>query len=511
MSRLFDDASNQYLDRTEALLTAEPITLACWFNSNDTTVNQTLVSIGTSGATPGFFRLAAMGGVTGDPVRAQKQQESTPVTNQADTSVGYSSNTWHHAAAVFASTESRTVYIDGGNSNNNTSLVESANPNRTDVGVLQGSTGLTQYMSGRIAEVGIWNAALSASEIKSLSAGYSPLLVRPQNLVAYWPLFARATDEEDWAGGNALTNINGASRAAHPPRIIYPARSWTPIVIQGGAGATVSVGLASELSTAFAISRLKQKAVGLSTETDTALATAPAKVTAVGLSTETDTAFSILRSKIKAAGLSIETDSAFALIISSTVNVGLSTEADAALSAGRGKIKIAGLGIETDVAFTVSRLKLKELGLSTELDQALAISSSGSLAVGLASELDVALVIGRLKQQVLGLPTETDLSQPISKSKTQQAGLSVESDAALAVTGSSGLAVGLATETDLAQSASSIKQRLIGLAPETDVALAITIAGVTVVINTNAKETLKLLAENPTLTLSAENATLTLT
>lgn len=73
------------------------------------------------------------------------------------------------------------------------------------------------FFDGRIAEVGIWNAALTAAEIASLAKGMTCDKVRPQNLVFYAPLVRDLIDQK---GGLTITNNNGATVANHPR--IYP-------------------------------------------------------------------------------------------------------------------------------------------------------------------------------------------------------------------------------------------------------------------------------------------------
>ena len=68
-------------------------------------------------------------------------------------------------------------------------------------------------MVGRIAEVGLWNAALTASEIASLADGMTCDKVRPQSLVFYAPLIR---DLQDLRGGLSITNNNTATVANHP-------------------------------------------------------------------------------------------------------------------------------------------------------------------------------------------------------------------------------------------------------------------------------------------------------
>jgi hypothetical protein len=68
-------------------------------------------------------------------------------------------------------------------------------------------------MGGQIAEVGIWNVALTAAEIASLADGMTCDKVRPQSLVFYAPL---VRDLQDVRGGLTITNNNTATVANHP-------------------------------------------------------------------------------------------------------------------------------------------------------------------------------------------------------------------------------------------------------------------------------------------------------
>jgi hypothetical protein len=68
-------------------------------------------------------------------------------------------------------------------------------------------------MPGLIAEVGIWNAALTAEEVASLANGMTCDKIRPQNLVFYAPLVRDLVDQK---GGLTITNTNSATVANHP-------------------------------------------------------------------------------------------------------------------------------------------------------------------------------------------------------------------------------------------------------------------------------------------------------
>jgi hypothetical protein len=65
---------------------------------------------------------------------------------------------------------------------------------------------------GQIAEVGIWNVALTAAEIASLAKGMTCDKIRPQSLVYYAPLVRNLIDQK---GDLTITNNNGATVANH--------------------------------------------------------------------------------------------------------------------------------------------------------------------------------------------------------------------------------------------------------------------------------------------------------
>lgn len=69
------------------------------------------------------------------------------------------------------------------------------------------------FYNGQAAEVGIWNAALTADEIASLADGFTCDKVRPQSLVFYAPL---VRDLIDYKRGLTITNNNTATVANHP-------------------------------------------------------------------------------------------------------------------------------------------------------------------------------------------------------------------------------------------------------------------------------------------------------
>lgn len=208
------NGTNQYLNVASAPVSAVPLTMACWFNSDSITTAQAILSL--DNATTAFqgYRLLAAGTIAGDPVIAGTGGAFPNAA--ADSSTGYTANTWNHAAGVFTQ-PSVSVFLNG--SANTVASNFSTYPivNRIDIGARLNSGAAGLFFDGRIAEVGIWNAALTAAEIASLAKGITCDKIRPQNLVFYAPLVRGLIDAK---GGRAITNNNGATVAPHPR--IYP-------------------------------------------------------------------------------------------------------------------------------------------------------------------------------------------------------------------------------------------------------------------------------------------------
>lgn len=234
MARAFNDASGHSLDNGAAVLTAVPITMACWFQTDDLTIVQELMSL-TDVAASGnrSFELIIAGTIAGDPLRARCNGGTG-----ASSTAGPSANTWAHACAVFSANNARACYLNGGNKGTEATTVTPTGINRTALGRKNDATA-DLNLSGLLAEAAIWNVALTDTEVAILALGTSPLLVRPDALAAYWPLIGRASPEIDRVGDFPLT-VTGATAADHC-RIIR-ARSGVRTGMPG-AGAPPAAGL----------------------------------------------------------------------------------------------------------------------------------------------------------------------------------------------------------------------------------------------------------------------------
>lgn len=127
-------------------------------------------------------------------------------------------NQWTHCAAVFASNTSRTAYFNGAAATPNTTSSIPSGLNRLNIGARYAG-GIGGFFPGAIAEVGVWNAALTADEIASLSKGFPCRLVRPSALVFYSRLIRNVMDIRNAA---TLSELGTGTTASEHPRIIYP-------------------------------------------------------------------------------------------------------------------------------------------------------------------------------------------------------------------------------------------------------------------------------------------------
>lgn len=208
------NGTNQYLSAPQSGIASAPLTVSVWaklttLNGQPTlvsvepaasnTTNGCILYVKTNGSNLGFYTYG--GGVGGIALL------SSPTVP---------TNTWFHAAGVVHSTTSRQCYLNGTGSSLAAGTAQSSVFNKILIAADTGY-GLEAFASGSIAEVGVWSAALSASEISSLAKGVSPRLVRPQSLVFCSPLIRNLVDKN---GGVTITNNNSATVADHP-RIYY--------------------------------------------------------------------------------------------------------------------------------------------------------------------------------------------------------------------------------------------------------------------------------------------------
>lgn len=210
-ARTFVRASNSFLQVSSATVTAYPITLSGWFKTNDLTVNQVIVANATATNAIGVY-LIFRGNTAGDPLSATDYDGSTSA--QANSSGSVTSGTWFHGGAVYSGASSRAVYLNGAKNTNTTTVSTNlAGTDRTNTGALIDTN---SHWSGDLAEIAIWNVALTDDEMISLAAGCSPLRIRPASLQFYMPLWPGFFD---YRKGVSVSNLGSTTATADHPRI----------------------------------------------------------------------------------------------------------------------------------------------------------------------------------------------------------------------------------------------------------------------------------------------------
>lgn len=123
--------------------------------------------------------------------RFQSSSLNTKITSNASYYQLYQWSALGATWATAATTPEIKAYKDGVDSTvsiNNNATNFSANLNETIIG--REATFIAndgRNFDGLISSVAIWNIALSAAEIESLSSGVDPLTIQTANLVCYWP------------------------------------------------------------------------------------------------------------------------------------------------------------------------------------------------------------------------------------------------------------------------------------------------------------------------------------
>ena len=149
---------------------------------------------------------------------------------------------WFHVAGTWQYAY-RELYVDGASRVTQSSNISLDPAKATNFYIGRDHSG--KYWNGKLAECAAYSVVLTAAEIATLAAGFSPLFVRPDKLIGYWPLggpLTAATSGDDVTGTDGdLTAFNSPAAFSHPYQvwptaqqdIVYP---LTPAPIIPGQG-----------------------------------------------------------------------------------------------------------------------------------------------------------------------------------------------------------------------------------------------------------------------------------
>lgn len=235
MARDFNGSSYKLTRADTCGFSGYPLSMACWFNLDNTTATHGLMNFGSTVTSQNYVGLWADGAASGDPINMVHDDISG--ATRSNNTTGFSASTWQHAGGVLTASRIR-AWLNGAASTDKSHSLTWPSMNRTGIGVLERGTPAL-YVDGRIAEAALWNVELETADFLMLAAGCSPLRVKPAGLVAYWPIIGTDTDEDDAVGGYTLT-VTGAAKAAHPRMVRRRPMRWPQIAPAAAPGAYTS-------------------------------------------------------------------------------------------------------------------------------------------------------------------------------------------------------------------------------------------------------------------------------
>lgn len=206
MARDFSGASQHADGASNIPITANPFTLHIKARRNSTTTESYAMGLHSGSASA---MIGLRGDVGGDPIQARVASTGAIGVNAGT----YVSDTWTACTLVIRGTGASDIESYKDNtmvSGSNAAVNFSPNNYALIVGAFPGPA---NYLIGMVAQMAMWSVGLTAAEIASLVAGFSPRRVRPQSLVAYYPLVRDTTELVRRIG---LTETNSPTVFAHP-------------------------------------------------------------------------------------------------------------------------------------------------------------------------------------------------------------------------------------------------------------------------------------------------------
>jgi hypothetical protein len=207
MARTNNGTAGSYLKNANAIANATPFTIAGWVKTTDNATTQFLAGLYDFSLSNEAFCMGILS--DGTIFQQTKHEGGGELTATSGT---ISNNTWAHVAVVFASSSSRTPYLNGtaGTTATNTFFVPT--PASLVITVLgdrafgDGSFSGAP-LKGKMAYWAMWNSALSGANITSLAGGADPSTIATGNLAAYWILAGTTSPEPDDAASFDMTIV----------------------------------------------------------------------------------------------------------------------------------------------------------------------------------------------------------------------------------------------------------------------------------------------------------------
>lgn len=239
-------SSSNFFRYASGIVTSPPLTIAAWAKSSISGSVQTIAGVFQSGSSANSY--LALGMVAANTVFATSA-DNAGNSATANTSTTFATNTWFHGCAVFAAVNDRRVYLNGAGKGTNATSRTPSGINRTSVGYFDGGAGNSPFApagTGDIAEVAMWNIALTDADVLCLSRGIHPFLVRPDSLIGYWPLIGSYSPEINLVSNTSVLTMQGTVTQSAHCRIFNPSNRG-PQKFTTAAAAAFAPGIAHRL------------------------------------------------------------------------------------------------------------------------------------------------------------------------------------------------------------------------------------------------------------------------
>jgi hypothetical protein len=206
---------------------ATTASFACWIYPTATSSNIIASNWNFSGATASSFFTR---------INSSTQFRVSISNGTAETAANFSGGTistsvWSHWAWAWDGSV-LTAYLNGSTYGSTVAFTGTMTVSpATDYWLGSSAHNTAQAFAGRLAEVGIWkNITLSADEVKGLSRGYTPPLIRRNGLVFYADLLSNNRDQITQTDPSVTGSVTASD---HPTQTILP---MSPIYHPKGAG-----------------------------------------------------------------------------------------------------------------------------------------------------------------------------------------------------------------------------------------------------------------------------------
>lgn len=231
MARNFTSANLEYFEGGSPSWAAIPVSMHCWVKPVDADSSMQVLGCYNTGQGVHQTTLGVNSQFNAFSANFRHGQFGVTTITSANDAVTFGS--WNGVGGKISAAGAMELFVNGASegtgTNTNTFTRDIISIGR------HGDSSPSAYLDGDEGESAIWNIDLTAAEFAMLGLGYSPLFIRPANLVFYSPQVNGSGDAIDRIGGVSLTENNTIPAADHP-RVIMPSSQiiTQPTVAVGG-------------------------------------------------------------------------------------------------------------------------------------------------------------------------------------------------------------------------------------------------------------------------------------